>query len=57
MKQPKGFVDPNHPGRVCKFEKVIYDLNKSLRSRTFHLFRQSKKLVFFKMKRNLAFIS
>ncbi|GJW93314.1 retrotransposon protein, putative, ty1-copia subclass [Tanacetum coccineum] len=32
MVQPEGFVDPNHPGKVCKLQRSIYGLKQSSRS-------------------------
>ncbi|GJR03575.1 retrotransposon protein, putative, ty1-copia subclass [Tanacetum coccineum] len=32
MVQPKGFVDPNHPRKVCKLKRSIYGLKQALRS-------------------------
>ncbi|GJX19013.1 retrotransposon protein, putative, ty1-copia subclass [Tanacetum coccineum] len=32
MVQPKGFVDPNHPKKVCKLQRSIYDLKQASRS-------------------------
>ncbi|GJT23583.1 retrotransposon protein, putative, ty1-copia subclass [Tanacetum coccineum] len=32
MIQPKGFVDPNHPRKVCKLQRSIYDLKQASRS-------------------------
>ncbi|GJT13502.1 retrotransposon protein, putative, ty1-copia subclass [Tanacetum coccineum] len=32
MVQPKGFVDPNHPRKVCKLQRSIYGLKKASRS-------------------------
>ncbi|GJS84205.1 retrotransposon protein, putative, ty1-copia subclass [Tanacetum coccineum] len=29
MVQPEGFVDPNHPRKVCKLQRSIYDLKQS----------------------------
>jgi hypothetical protein len=26
MTQSEGFVDPNHPGKICKLQKSIYGL-------------------------------
>ncbi|GJV48244.1 retrotransposon protein, putative, ty1-copia subclass [Tanacetum coccineum] len=32
MVQPEGFVDPNHPRKVCKLERSIYGLKQASRS-------------------------
>ncbi|GKA32521.1 retrotransposon protein, putative, ty1-copia subclass [Tanacetum coccineum] len=32
MVQPEGFVDPNHPRKVCKLQRSIYGLKKASRS-------------------------
>ncbi|GKA40833.1 retrotransposon protein, putative, ty1-copia subclass [Tanacetum coccineum] len=32
MVKPEGFVDPNHPRKVCKLQKSIYDLKQASRS-------------------------
>ncbi|GJW24423.1 retrotransposon protein, putative, ty1-copia subclass [Tanacetum coccineum] len=32
MVQPKGFVDPKHPRKVCKLQRSIYGLKKASRS-------------------------
>ncbi|GJR01658.1 retrotransposon protein, putative, ty1-copia subclass [Tanacetum coccineum] len=32
MVQPEGFVDPNHPRKVCKLQRSIYDLKQTSRS-------------------------
>ncbi|GJU38240.1 retrotransposon protein, putative, ty1-copia subclass [Tanacetum coccineum] len=32
MVQPKGFVDPNHPIKVCKLQRFIYGLKQASRS-------------------------
>ncbi|GJT61073.1 retrotransposon protein, putative, ty1-copia subclass [Tanacetum coccineum] len=32
MVQPEGFVDPNHPGKVCKLQRSIYGLKQASRS-------------------------
>ncbi|GKF03614.1 retrotransposon protein, putative, ty1-copia subclass, partial [Tanacetum coccineum] len=32
MVQPKGFVDPNHPRKVCKLQRFIYGLKQASRS-------------------------
>ncbi|GKG03567.1 retrotransposon protein, putative, ty1-copia subclass, partial [Tanacetum coccineum] len=32
MVQPEGFVDPNHPRKVCKLQRSIYRLKQALRS-------------------------
>ncbi|GJZ57137.1 retrotransposon protein, putative, ty1-copia subclass, partial [Tanacetum coccineum] len=32
MVQPEGFVDPNHPRKVCKLQRSIYGLKQALRS-------------------------
>ncbi|GJT52962.1 retrotransposon protein, putative, ty1-copia subclass [Tanacetum coccineum] len=32
MVQPKGFVDPNHPRKVCKLKRSIYGLKQASRS-------------------------
>nr|GEU63700.1 hypothetical protein [Tanacetum cinerariifolium] len=32
MVQPKGFIDPNHPSKVCKLQRSIYGLNQASRS-------------------------
>nr|GEU96726.1 hypothetical protein [Tanacetum cinerariifolium] len=32
MVQPEGFVDPNHPGKVCNLQRPIYGLKQASRS-------------------------
>ncbi|GJZ74943.1 retrotransposon protein, putative, ty1-copia subclass [Tanacetum coccineum] len=32
MVQPEGFVDPNHPKKVCKLQRSIYSLKQASRS-------------------------
>nr|GEZ69670.1 retrotransposon protein, putative, Ty1-copia subclass [Tanacetum cinerariifolium] len=32
MKQPKGFIDPNHPRKVCKLQRSIYRLKQASKS-------------------------
>jgi hypothetical protein len=32
MIQPKGFVDPNNAGKICKLKKSIYRLKQASRS-------------------------
>ncbi|GJU11793.1 retrotransposon protein, putative, ty1-copia subclass [Tanacetum coccineum] len=32
MVQPEGFVDPNHPRKVCKFQRSIYSVKQASRS-------------------------
>nr|GEZ77211.1 putative retrotransposon Ty1-copia subclass protein [Tanacetum cinerariifolium] len=32
MEQPEGFIDPNHPRKVCKLQRSIYGLNQTSRS-------------------------
>nr|GEX23515.1 retrovirus-related Pol polyprotein from transposon TNT 1-94 [Tanacetum cinerariifolium] len=32
MEQPKGFIDPNHPRKVCKLQRSIYRLKQASRS-------------------------
>ncbi|GJW06059.1 retrotransposon protein, putative, ty1-copia subclass [Tanacetum coccineum] len=32
MVQTEGFIDPNHPKKVCKFQRSIYDLKQASRS-------------------------
>ena len=31
MKQPEGFVDPNHPNKVCRLNRSLYGLKQSAR--------------------------
>ena len=31
MSQPEGYIDPKHPGKVCKLKKSIYGLKQSAR--------------------------
>jgi hypothetical protein len=32
MMQPKGFVDPNNVGKICRFQKSIYGLKQASQS-------------------------
>ncbi|GKC65340.1 retrotransposon protein, putative, ty1-copia subclass [Tanacetum coccineum] len=32
MEQPEGFIDPNHPSKVCKLQRSIYRLKQASRS-------------------------
>ncbi|GKD98329.1 retrotransposon protein, putative, ty1-copia subclass [Tanacetum coccineum] len=32
MEQPEGFIDPNHPSKVCKLQRSIYGLKQASRS-------------------------
>ncbi|GJU54337.1 retrotransposon protein, putative, ty1-copia subclass [Tanacetum coccineum] len=32
MEQPEGFIDPNHPRKVCKLQRSIYGLKQASRS-------------------------
>nr|GEY16282.1 hypothetical protein [Tanacetum cinerariifolium] len=32
MEQPEGFIDPNHPRKVCKLQRSIYELKQASRS-------------------------
>ncbi|GJU36478.1 retrotransposon protein, putative, ty1-copia subclass [Tanacetum coccineum] len=32
MEQPEGFIDPNHPNKVCKLQRSIYGLKQASRS-------------------------
>ncbi|GJZ59636.1 retrotransposon protein, putative, ty1-copia subclass [Tanacetum coccineum] len=42
MVQPEGFVDPNHPKKVCKLQRSIYGLKQASRSWKKDLMRKSK---------------
>jgi hypothetical protein len=32
LTQPEGFVDPKHPGKICKLQKSIYGPKQASRS-------------------------
>ncbi|KAI3723657.1 hypothetical protein L2E82_35412 [Cichorium intybus] len=36
MDQPEGFVDPNHPNKVCKLKRSIYGLKQASRTCNIH---------------------
>ncbi|GJX56046.1 reverse transcriptase [Tanacetum coccineum] len=42
MVQPEGFVDPNHPRKVCKLQRSIYGLKQASRSWKKDLTRNQK---------------
>nr|GEZ91755.1 hypothetical protein [Tanacetum cinerariifolium] len=43
-KQPKGFIDPNHPRKVCKLQRSIYGLEQASRSWNKRFDEEIKKL-------------
>ncbi|GJX22575.1 retrotransposon protein, putative, ty1-copia subclass [Tanacetum coccineum] len=45
MVQLKGFIDPNHPRKVCKLQRSIMVLSKHQEARIKDLMRKSKSLV------------
>nr|GEZ83606.1 hypothetical protein [Tanacetum cinerariifolium] len=44
MVQPEGFVDPNHPRKVCKLQRSIYGLKQASRSWNKRFDEEIKKL-------------
>ncbi|GJV39568.1 retrotransposon protein, putative, ty1-copia subclass [Tanacetum coccineum] len=46
MVQPEGFVDPNHPRKVCKLQRSIYGLKQASRSRNKRFDEEIKKFGF-----------
>ncbi|GKF81800.1 retrotransposon protein, putative, ty1-copia subclass, partial [Tanacetum coccineum] len=46
MVQPKGFVDPKHPRKVCKLKRSIYGLKQASRSRNKRFDEEIKKFGF-----------
>ncbi|GJV09131.1 retrotransposon protein, putative, ty1-copia subclass [Tanacetum coccineum] len=46
MVQPEGFVDPNHPNKVCKIQRSIYGLKKASRSWNKRFDEEIKKIGF-----------
>ncbi|GJR52181.1 retrotransposon protein, putative, ty1-copia subclass [Tanacetum coccineum] len=46
MLQPEGFVDPNHPRKVCKLQRSIYGLKQALRSRNKRFDEEIKRFSF-----------
>jgi hypothetical protein len=36
MTQPEGFIDPKHVGKICKFQKSIYELKQASQSWNLH---------------------
>ncbi|GJX22768.1 retrotransposon protein, putative, ty1-copia subclass [Tanacetum coccineum] len=45
MVQPEGFVDPNHPRKVCKLQRSIYGLKQASRSWNKRFDEEIKRLV------------
>ncbi|GJW46902.1 retrotransposon protein, putative, ty1-copia subclass [Tanacetum coccineum] len=41
MEQPEGFIDPNHPSKVCKLQRSIYGLKQASRSWNKHANNQA----------------
>ncbi|KAJ9546872.1 hypothetical protein OSB04_019415 [Centaurea solstitialis] len=48
MQQPKGFVDPKNPNKVCKLQKSIYGLKQVSRSWNLHFDERIKEFGFAK---------
>ena len=48
MVQPEGFVDPQHPNKVCKLKKSIYGLKQASRSWNHRFDVEVKKFGFIK---------
>ncbi|GJV69575.1 retrotransposon protein, putative, ty1-copia subclass [Tanacetum coccineum] len=46
MEQPKGFIDPNHPSKVCKLQRSIYGLKQASRSWNKRFDEEIKKFSF-----------
>ncbi|GKF15936.1 retrotransposon protein, putative, ty1-copia subclass, partial [Tanacetum coccineum] len=46
MVQPEGFVDPNHPRKVCKLQRSIYGLKQASRSWNKRFDKEIKKFGF-----------
>ncbi|GJQ96838.1 retrotransposon protein, putative, ty1-copia subclass [Tanacetum coccineum] len=46
MVQPEGFVDPNHPNKVCKHQRSIYGLKQASRSWNKRFDKEIKKIGF-----------
>ncbi|GKF23693.1 retrotransposon protein, putative, ty1-copia subclass, partial [Tanacetum coccineum] len=46
MVQPKGFVDPKHPNKVCKLQRSIYGLKQASRSWSKRFDVEIKKISF-----------
>ncbi|GJR38204.1 retrotransposon protein, putative, ty1-copia subclass [Tanacetum coccineum] len=46
MVQPKGFVDPKHPNKVCKLQRSIYGLKQASRSWNKRFDEEIKKIGF-----------
>nr|GFB58980.1 retrotransposon protein, putative, Ty1-copia subclass [Tanacetum cinerariifolium] len=47
MEQPKGFIDPNHPRKVCKLQRSIYRLKQASRSWNKRFDEEIKKFGFY----------
>ncbi|GJX68170.1 retrotransposon protein, putative, ty1-copia subclass [Tanacetum coccineum] len=46
MEQPEGFIDPNHPSKVCKVQRSIYGLKQASRSWNKRFDEEIKKFSF-----------
>ena len=55
MTQPDGFVIQEHANKICKLQRTIYSLNKHPRVGINVSMKQSKSLIFHKMKMILVF--
>ncbi|GJW88985.1 retrotransposon protein, putative, ty1-copia subclass [Tanacetum coccineum] len=47
MEQPEGFIDPNHPRKVCKSQRSIYGLKQASRSWNKRFDEEIKKFGFY----------